>query len=117
MSTRAGRPPCGRPVWFHGDIATGNLLVADGALKAVMDFGTSGVSDPACDLVIAWGMLSGGSREAFCCSTPLPDRAVHHTARSGAAACGGVASGERFWILDTSTESSFDGVAVGTGRL
>ncbi|MGB8944406.1 MAG: aminoglycoside phosphotransferase family protein [Streptomyces sp.] len=55
----------GTPVWFHGDIAPGNLLVADGKLTAVIDFGTSGVGDPACDLVIAWGMFSGESREAF----------------------------------------------------
>ncbi|MGW5733823.1 MULTISPECIES: aminoglycoside phosphotransferase family protein [Streptomyces] len=55
----------GTPVWFHGDIAPGNLLVADGKLTAVIDFGTSGVGDPACDLVIAWGMFSGESRTAF----------------------------------------------------
>lgn len=55
----------GEPVWFHGDIAHGNLLVADGELTAVIDFGTSGVGDPACDLVIAWGLFSGESREAF----------------------------------------------------
>jgi len=55
----------GTPVWFHGDIAAGNLLIADGKLTAVIDFGTSGVGDPACDLVITWGMFSGESREAF----------------------------------------------------
>ncbi|WP_405825484.1 aminoglycoside phosphotransferase family protein [Streptomyces sp. NBC_00838] len=55
----------GSPVWFHGDIAFGNLLVADGRLTAVIDFGTSGVGDPACDLVIAWGMFHGESRAAF----------------------------------------------------
>ena len=55
----------GDPVWFHGDVSAGNLLVADGALTAVIDFGTSGVGDPACDLVIAWTMFSGASREAF----------------------------------------------------
>ncbi|WP_405674693.1 aminoglycoside phosphotransferase family protein [Streptomyces sp. NBC_01511] len=55
----------GAPVWFHGDIAWGNLLVAEGELTAVIDFGTSGVGDPACDLVIAWGMFSGDSRAAF----------------------------------------------------
>jgi aminoglycoside phosphotransferase (APT) family kinase protein len=55
----------GVPVWFHGDIAAGNLLVRDGKLTAVIDFGTSGVGDPACDLVIAWTMFSGNSREAF----------------------------------------------------
>ncbi|MFI5713333.1 aminoglycoside phosphotransferase family protein [Kribbella sp. NPDC051620] len=55
----------GPPVWFHGDIAQGNLLVVDGKLSAVIDFGTSGVGDPACDLVIAWTLFSGESREAF----------------------------------------------------
>ncbi|MFE9995076.1 aminoglycoside phosphotransferase family protein [Streptomyces avermitilis] len=55
----------GNPVWFHGDVGAGNLLVADGKLAAVIDFGTSGVGDPACDLVIAWGMFSGDSRDAF----------------------------------------------------
>ena len=55
----------GEAVWFHGDVAAGNLLVADWALRAVIDFGTSGVGDPACDLVIAWTMFTGQSREAF----------------------------------------------------
>jgi aminoglycoside phosphotransferase (APT) family kinase protein len=53
------------PVWFHGDVAAGNLLVRDGRLTAVIDFGTSGVGDPACDLVIAWTLFSGESREEF----------------------------------------------------
>lgn len=55
----------GPPVWFHGDVASGNLLVRDGRLVAVIDFGTSGVGDPACDLVIAWTLLSSAGREAF----------------------------------------------------
>ncbi|TGV36277.1 aminoglycoside phosphotransferase, partial [bacterium M00.F.Ca.ET.168.01.1.1] len=33
----------GSPVWFHGDVAWGNLLVEDGSLSAVIDFGTSGI--------------------------------------------------------------------------
>jgi aminoglycoside phosphotransferase (APT) family kinase protein len=54
------------PVWFHGDVAAGNLLVDDpGRLSAVIDFGTSGVGDPACDLVIAWTLFEGPSREIF----------------------------------------------------
>jgi aminoglycoside phosphotransferase (APT) family kinase protein len=55
----------GPPVWFHGDVAAGNLLVREGRLAAVIDFGISGVGDPACDVVIAWTLLSGESREAF----------------------------------------------------
>ncbi len=53
------------PVWFHGDVATGNLLLRDGRLAAVIDFGTSGVGDPSCDVVIAWTLLSRASRDAF----------------------------------------------------
>ena len=55
----------GEPVWFHGDVAAGNMLLRDGRLAAVIDFGTSGVGDPACDAVIAWTLLSGPSRDAF----------------------------------------------------
>jgi aminoglycoside phosphotransferase (APT) family kinase protein len=55
----------GRPVWFHGDVAAGNLLVRDGRLAAVIDFGTSGVGDPSCDVVVAWTLLSGDSRDAL----------------------------------------------------
>ena len=55
----------GEPVWFHGDVAEGNLLLRDGRLAAVIDFGTSGVGDPACDTVIAWTLLRGRARAAF----------------------------------------------------
>jgi aminoglycoside phosphotransferase (APT) family kinase protein/uridine kinase len=55
----------GSPVWFHGDVSAGNLLVGGGRLRALIDFGSSGVGDPACDLAIAWTFLSGGSRDAF----------------------------------------------------
>ncbi|MGH6806981.1 MAG: aminoglycoside phosphotransferase family protein [Ensifer adhaerens] len=55
----------GAPVWFHGDISWGNLLVEGGRLSAVIDFGTSGIGDPACDLAIAWTLFHGQSREAF----------------------------------------------------
>jgi aminoglycoside phosphotransferase (APT) family kinase protein len=55
----------GPPVWVHGDVSAANLLLDDGRLCAVIDFGSSGVGDPACDLVIAWTLLSGSSRETF----------------------------------------------------
>ncbi|GIF77379.1 aminoglycoside phosphotransferase family protein [Asanoa siamensis] len=55
----------GRPVWFHGDVAGGNILVRDGRLAGVIDFGTSGVGDPACDTVIAWTFLDAPARAAF----------------------------------------------------
>lgn len=53
------------PVWFHGDLLPGNLLVLDGRLSAVIDWSGLGVGDPACDLMCAWALFSGESREAF----------------------------------------------------
>jgi aminoglycoside phosphotransferase (APT) family kinase protein len=73
----------GDPVWFHGDVAGGNLLVRNGKLAAVIDFGTSGVGDPACDLVIAWTFFTGEARVAF-------RQAVDHDAGTWARARGWV---------------------------
>ncbi len=55
----------GPPVWFHGDVAMSNLLTKDGRLTAVIDFGCSGVGDPACDTVIHWTYFTGASRRTF----------------------------------------------------
>lgn len=59
-------------VWFHGDVAASNLLVREGCLAAVIDFGCCGVGDPACDLVIAWTFLDAG-RDAFRAVVALDD--------------------------------------------
>ncbi len=55
----------GPPRWIHGDLMPGNVLVADGRLAAVIDFGTAGAADPAGDLLAAWYLFSGDSRRAF----------------------------------------------------
>ena len=65
----------GPPVWFHGDVASRNLLVEEGRLSAIIDFGTSGVGDPACDLAIAWTLFRSESREA-CRKALQPDDAT-----------------------------------------
>jgi aminoglycoside phosphotransferase (APT) family kinase protein len=51
--------------WVHGDVAQGNLLLENGELAAVIDFGTCGVGDPACDTAIAWTLLTDDGRRAF----------------------------------------------------
>ncbi|OMH34850.1 aminoglycoside phosphotransferase family protein [Tersicoccus sp. Bi-70] len=58
--------------WFHGDIGVGNLLTVDGRLSAVIDFGTCGVGDPACDLVIAWTLFDAAERRLFAAAVDLP---------------------------------------------
>ncbi len=61
------------PVWFHGDLLPGNLLFEQGRLSAVIDFGGLGVGDPACDLMIAWGLFSGESRDVFRAALAVDD--------------------------------------------
>ena len=65
----------GPPVWFHGDVSWGNLLVEAGRLSAVIDFGTSGVGDPSCDLAIAWTLFEGESRQVFRTGLAIDDAA------------------------------------------
>ncbi|MFD0035649.1 aminoglycoside phosphotransferase family protein [Streptomyces sp. NPDC055059] len=55
----------GPAVWIHADLQPGNVLVADGRLSAVIDFGCLGLGDPAVDLIAAWYLLPAGSREVF----------------------------------------------------
>ncbi|HRD46842.1 MAG TPA: phosphotransferase, partial [Caulobacter sp.] len=52
-------------VWIHGDLLPGNLLVRDGRLAGVIDFGLLGVGDPSVDLTAAWTVFGGQAREAF----------------------------------------------------
>jgi aminoglycoside phosphotransferase (APT) family kinase protein len=59
------------PVWIHGDVAPGNLLVTNGRLSAVIDIGVMAVGDPAADLVMAWTFFDNISREVFLNSLDL----------------------------------------------
>ncbi|MEP1144178.1 MAG: aminoglycoside phosphotransferase family protein [Henriciella sp.] len=59
-------PICaGEPVWLHGDLQGGNILVREGHLAAIIDFGLSGVGDPACDLMVAWSILPAEVKTIF----------------------------------------------------
>ena len=58
-------PWTGPPVWMHGDLHPANLLVSNGGLAGVIDFGLLGVGDPACDLMVAWTYLSANARQVF----------------------------------------------------
>lgn len=52
-------------VWVHGDLLPGNLIVRDLRLSAVIDWGALNVGDPACDLLPAWNLFTGTSRDVF----------------------------------------------------
>jgi aminoglycoside phosphotransferase (APT) family kinase protein len=53
------------PVWTHGDLMPANLLVRDGRLTGVIDWGGFGVGDPAVDLMPAWNLLGAAGRDVF----------------------------------------------------
>ena len=53
------------PRWYHGDLLAENLLVRDGQLAAVLDFGGLSIGDPTVDLIVAWELLDASSRDAF----------------------------------------------------
>jgi aminoglycoside phosphotransferase (APT) family kinase protein len=53
------------PVWFHGDLASLNLLAQGGKLAGVVDWGACGVGDPAIDTIVAWGLFPPDARDAY----------------------------------------------------
>ena len=55
----------GDPVCLHADISPGNLLVNDGRLTALIDFGMLTAGDPATDLMVAWNYLTADTRPIF----------------------------------------------------
>jgi aminoglycoside phosphotransferase (APT) family kinase protein len=55
----------GTPVWVHTDLLRSNVLVRDGRLRAVIDFGGAGVGDPAADVIAAWSVLGPTGRGVF----------------------------------------------------
>ena len=68
-------PHEGPPMWLHGDISAGNLLVESGVLAGVIDFGSAAVGDPACDLALAWSAMGRRARHAFRSALDLDDSA------------------------------------------
>lgn len=65
-SDALARPTWSRPaVWLHGDLHPANLLVHEGVLSAVIDFGDLTAGDPATDLAVAWMAFSAADRPVF----------------------------------------------------
>jgi aminoglycoside phosphotransferase (APT) family kinase protein len=71
--TLATPPWEGPPVWHHGDLDCRNWLVRDGRIRGVIDWGSMGVGDPACDVMVAWKLHSHAARDAFRDALPTDD--------------------------------------------
>jgi aminoglycoside phosphotransferase (APT) family kinase protein len=63
----------GPPVWHHGDLDCRNWLVRNGRISGVIDWGSMGVGDPACDVMVAWKLHSAAARDAFREALPTDD--------------------------------------------
>ena len=77
----------GSPVWVHGDLHTANVLVADGSISAIIDWGDITAGDPACDLAVGWMLFDDDHRAVFrvAAGTHLPiDDATWQRARAWA---------------------------------
>ena len=55
----------GPPLWIHGDLHPGNLVITRGSLSAVIDFGDLTAGDPATDLAVIWMLFSPAERDIF----------------------------------------------------
>lgn len=82
----AAPPYAGAPVWLHGDLHPANLLVDDGSIAAVIDFGDLTSGDPATDLSLAWMMFDTTHREIFRAAAGNCDEATWVRARGNALA-------------------------------
>jgi aminoglycoside phosphotransferase (APT) family kinase protein len=85
----------GKEVWVHGDLLPGNLLLVDGRLSAIIDFGALNVGDPACDLQPAWNLFEGDSRARFRAELDADD--ASWVRGRGWALCQAVAALEYYW--------------------
>ena len=74
----------GRPVWLHGDLHPANVVVADGTLAGVLDFGDLCAGDPATDLAAAWMLLPSGAATRFLDAYAGVDEAMVRRARGWA---------------------------------
>ncbi len=75
----------GPPVWVHGDLHPANVVVADGTLAGVVDFGDLFAGDPALDLAAAWVLLPAGAAARLFDAYADADEAMVRRARGLAA--------------------------------
>jgi aminoglycoside phosphotransferase (APT) family kinase protein len=75
----------GPPLWVHGDLHPANVIVSDGTLSGIVDFGDLFAGDPAWDLAAAWVLLPAGTAARFFDMYADADEAAIRRARGLAA--------------------------------
>lgn len=75
----------GPPLWVHGDLHPANVVVSDGTLSGVIDFGDMFAGDPAWDLAAAWVILPAGAAARFFDAYAQADEGTIRRARGLAA--------------------------------
>ncbi len=90
-AAQATPPWDGPPVWLHGDLHPGNILVRQGRLSGVIDFGDLTAGDPATDLSVGWMLLPAAGRDRF--------RAAYEAAGQHGAAGEALWARARGWAL------------------
>lgn len=74
----------GAPTWLHGDLHPANVVVREGTLSGVIDFGDMCAGDPATDLSAAWILLPAGTASRFFATYGDADEATIARARGWA---------------------------------
>lgn len=74
----------GPATWLHGDLHPANVVVRDGTLAGVIDFGDLCAGDPATDLSAVWMLLPTGMAQRFFAVYARADAATISRARGWA---------------------------------
>lgn len=91
------------PVWLHGDLHPANVVVSDGTLSGVIDFGGLCAGDPATDLTAAWPLIPAGAASRFSDVYAHADEAMIRRTRgwtvpsTGGAGAGDAWQARRVW--------------------
>ena len=72
------------PVWLHGDLHAGNIIVDGGRISAIVDWGDICSGDPACDLAVAWMLFEEFDRNVFFGEYGITSPSLYERARAWA---------------------------------
>lgn len=99
-------PDDGALVWLHGDLHPRNVLMRDGKLSAIIDWGDMCVGDPATDLAALWLLLPSPQSRALAVEIYKPSPAMLRRAKGWAITWG-------LLLLDTGRVDNAEHAQIG----